>query len=307
MREPRRLGSTPVHPGPTFANDHPALERAWHPVALAADVTDDATEVDLLGRRWVLRREAPGATVRADPDPDGRVSEHLGVVWLAPAPVAKPLTELIACPQFDDPAFAWAWLAPARTTAAASLLADNFLDIAHFPFVHAGTFGSAEDAEVPAYDVEVASDVEFSYSYTHGYRNEEDPGVAAGLRPLRQTRRVACRYRLPFQMVLTLEHVESGGTTVVLFFLQPEHRRSTVAYTCVMRDHMGGAPVDLAAAVAFEHAVLMEDLALQEQIDLAGLPLERATEVHVRADRAGLELRRALHRFAGTRAAAMSA
>ena len=35
-----------------------------------------------------------------------------------------------------------------RARGSAGLLADNFLDIAHFPFVHAGTFGAEEAAEV---------------------------------------------------------------------------------------------------------------------------------------------------------------
>jgi len=38
-----------------------------------------------------------------------------------------------------------------RARASVGLLADNFLDMAHFPFVHRATFGADEAAEVPAY------------------------------------------------------------------------------------------------------------------------------------------------------------
>jgi hypothetical protein len=47
-------------------------------------------------------------------------------------------------------------------------------------------------------------------------------------------------------------------------------------------------------AVAFEVAVLREDLHIQEAFDNLALPLERTAEVHTRADRTTLELRRML-------------
>ncbi|WP_162941874.1 hypothetical protein [Desertimonas flava] len=251
----------------------------------------EPVEVELLGRQWRIARSAAG-TVTADPEPAG-LRDELGLVWLAPQSPPEALDELVACPSYVDSRFARVWLEPSRTSAAAALLADNFLDMAHFPFVHAGTFGSADDVLVPRYEVE-RHGVEIGYSYVHGYLNDEDPGVAAGLRPRRQTRRVTALFRLPFQMTLTLEHIESGGTTVILFTLQPESATSTVAYTCVLRDHIGGGPVDVAATAAFEQAVLDEDLALQADIDLDGLPLDLRDEVHVRADAAGIELRRCL-------------
>jgi phenylpropionate dioxygenase-like ring-hydroxylating dioxygenase large terminal subunit len=67
-----------------------------------------------------------------------------------------------------------------RARASAGLLADNFLDVAHFPFVHAGTFGAEEAAEVPSYAV-ARDDWSFTVSYEHPFAHRQDPGVAAGL------------------------------------------------------------------------------------------------------------------------------
>lgn len=47
-------------------------------------------------------------------------------------------------------------------------------------------------------------------------------------------------------------------------------------------------------AVAFEEAVLAEDLAVQEAYDERSLPLEPTAEVHTRADRSTIEPRRLL-------------
>jgi Vanillate O-demethylase oxygenase C-terminal domain len=47
-------------------------------------------------------------------------------------------------------------------------------------------------------------------------------------------------------------------------------------------------------AVAFEVAVVHEDLAVQERYDRLALPLDPRVEMHTRADRSTLELRRML-------------
>ena len=47
-------------------------------------------------------------------------------------------------------------------------------------------------------------------------------------------------------------------------------------------------------AVAFEMAVVEEDLALQSRFDILSVPLSVTAEVHTRADKTTLELRRVL-------------
>jgi hypothetical protein len=49
--------------------------------------------------------------------------------------------------------------------------------------------------------------------------------------------------------------------------------------------------------VAFEEAVLGEDLVLQSHMTLTALPLRPRDELHVRADRLGVALRKHLRAF----------
>ena len=53
----------------------------------------------------------------------------------------------------------------------------------------------------------------------------------------------------------------------------------------------------VAREVALEEAVLAEDLDLQRKMALTALPLRMRDELHVRADRLGVALRRQLSRF----------
>jgi phenylpropionate dioxygenase-like ring-hydroxylating dioxygenase large terminal subunit len=198
-----------------------------------------------------------------------------------------------------------AWLPSARSGAPASPLADTFVDVAHFPFVHAATFGAADEKEVPACDVDL-EDGGFTSVQEQWFDNPADPGVAAGLRPLRQRRRATYVYRAPFQLLLRLEELDAGAVKTILFLLQPEDADSTRIYTCMLLHGIGGAavvpPDVIAAEVAFEEAVLAEDLHLQARMESTGLPLTMRDELHVRGDRLGVALRRTLADFAAAAA-----
>jgi phenylpropionate dioxygenase-like ring-hydroxylating dioxygenase large terminal subunit len=313
---PPRISGTPPAPepvpgppaprGPVFGNLDPALEHAWHPVALSSELVEGGyVQARLLGRNWTVYRR--GGKLDADP-PAWGVTERHGVIWMAPA---EPRDELLEVPESTDARFTAAWLPPARSTAPAGPLADNFLDVAHFPFVHAATFGAADEPEVPAYEV-TAQPGGFSSVQEQWFDNPEDPGVARGERPLRQRRRATYLYRAPFQLLLRLEELDAGAVKTILFLLQPEDADSTRIYTCLLLHRIGGpagiGKAEVAAEVAFEEAVLAEDLAQQATMDSDGLPLLLRDELHVRADRLGVALRRALADFAADcRAADQSA
>jgi phenylpropionate dioxygenase-like ring-hydroxylating dioxygenase large terminal subunit len=290
--EPEPVPPLPAPQGPVFGNLEPALEHAWHPVALTGELVEGGyVQVRLLGRNWTVHRR--GGRVDADPPAWGVIERH-GVVWVAPA---EPRDDLLDVPETTDPRFTAAWLAPARSASPAGPLADNFLDVAHFPHLHAATFGPADGTEVPEYDV-TTDRGGFRSVQEQWFDDPEDPGVAAGERPLRQRRRATYLYRAPFQLLLRLEEVDSGAVKTILFLLQPEDADSTRVYTCLLLSGIGGeatVPADVVAAeVAFEETLLAEDLVQQAAMASTGLPLLLRDELHVRADQLGVALRRAL-------------
>ena len=99
------------------------------------------------------------------------VEERYGLVWLCPGEPAKPLPVMT---WDDDPAFrrintgmeVWAASAPRMT--------DNFMDISHFPWVHTGTFGGAQDPVVPKIDLAPLDDDFYGYAYEVDAANPED-------------------------------------------------------------------------------------------------------------------------------------
>ena len=292
---PEHAPAPPEPLGSAFDNLDPSLEHAWHPVALSSELRAGGwLQIRLLGRNWTLRRD--GSAVSVDPPAFG-VRERLGLIWLAPA---EPADVPLEAPEADDRRFLLSWPLPVRSPGPAGPLADTFLDATHGPFVHAATIGAPDQAEVvaPQVTVEVGG---FSSVQEQWCDNPLDPEVATGGRPLRQRRGTTYTYRAPFQLRLRQEFLDSGATTTILYFLQPEDLDSTRIYVCLLLASGPGrplpAPADVAEQVALQHEILEEDVRSQATLAVGGLPLDLRDEVHVPADRLGVALRQALCDF----------
>ncbi len=243
------------------------------------------------------------------------VATHLGLVWIAPETPLAPLPDDPLAPDgragADDGmdgagdgldgadgadgggGFVHGDLPTVTTRAGAGLLVDNFLDMAHFPFVHAATIGSEEapGSEPPTIE---RDGLTMTVRSSHRFPNREDPEVIAGRRPLLQTRHVTYRYTAPFSATLRIDYEEAGGSNVISFFVQPVDEETCTVHTSIARDDIGDDPERLAAALAFEEGVVAEDLELQRRFVDLTLPLDLTAEVHTRADRATVEMRRIL-------------
>jgi vanillate O-demethylase monooxygenase subunit len=218
------------------------------------------------------------------------VAERHGIVFVAPESPVSPLPTLAVD---ADPTFQRGDLDPITTRGNAGLLADNFLDMAHFAFVHTGTFGAGEATAVGPYEV-VRDGFGFEAIYEHDFANREDPAVATGERPLVQRRRLTYRYSAPFHLELALDFLDAGGTNVIGFFLAPRDAEHVTIYSSLWRNDLEGSEERMAEAVAYEVAVVEEDLALQSRYHDLVLPLDLTDEVHVKADKTTIELRRIL-------------
>jgi vanillate O-demethylase monooxygenase subunit len=221
------------------------------------------------------------------------VLESHSMVFVAPEDPLTPTPFLAAA---SDPSFMRGDLEVIETRASAALLADNFLDMAHFPFIHAGTFGADEAREVPNYHV-TRDGYRFEAAYEHDFAHREDPGVAAGIRPLIQRRRLTYRYIAPFHLELAIDFLDAGGTNVIGFFLAPVDDETVRIYSSLWRNDLEGSDARMKEAVDFEVAVIEEDLWLQSRMPDLSMPLDVTAEVHTRADKITVELRRVLADF----------
>ncbi len=250
------------------------------------DGTGQCVEIPALGEDATIPSRAMLTS------PEGVLVSH-GMVFIAPE---RPLTPTPSLAAASDSRFERGDLPIIRTRGSAGLLADNFLDMAHFPFVHRGTFGADEERVVPNYSVK-RDGLSFTATYEHLFANREDAAVARGERELIQRRRLTYRYIAPFHLELAIEFLDAGGTNVIGFFLAPEDDETVAIYSSLWRDDLGGDEAKMKEAIAFEVAVVEEDLRIQSRYERLEIPLVMTTELHTRADKTTVELRRVLDEF----------
>ena len=208
------------------------------------------------------------------------VRERYGLVWLCPG---VPTGEPPEIPQDRDAAFRRVTAGIETWHVSATRMVDNFCDVAHFPYVHAGTIGPDTDPVVAAVHVE-ALDADFTgYQYAVDVLDESGDDVR---------QRMSTGFHLPF-VVRSNTHYESGpriGHDRVLLLCTTPIDDVTSLFTFVSwrnHDH------DLSAGefLAFDRAIGAEDKAMLERIG-GVLPLDQSATVSVRADRLSAEWRR---------------
>lgn len=212
------------------------------------------------------------------------VAERYGIVWIAPEAPVAPLVEL---PEWGSAEFPLVQGGATTWAAGAAQMADNFLDVAHFPFTHLASFGVADDRLVPEHDVRRDGwtiDVTHSHLAVPADPDEVEPEV----------REQAFHLRAPFTIVLRLRYARSGDEIAVLFAIQPVDAATSRLYRWNLRNAAAAARRSDAEHERLDALVVDEDRSLLERFESTSLPLDLRREVHTKADRATVELRRLL-------------
>ena len=122
-------------------------------------------------------------------------------------------------PYEDDPAYRRINSGVERWTTSALRMTDNFLDIAHFPYVHAGTFGIAASTECRSSrswrstTSSPATPTRSRSPTTPGRRRRGSPAAVI-------TRRMTTGFHLPFTVRSTI-HYETGLDHIILLCTTP--------------------------------------------------------------------------------------
>ena len=256
-----------------------ALRCAYHGYRFAAD-----------GRCVAVPSLGDGAHLppRAGLTSASAVTERYGLVWVA---IDPPVTGLIDVPEWDDPAFTVVALPPLEWNAGAAQMADNFLDLAHFPYLHAATFGDAGATTVGAYEV-VRDGFGCVVEYRHVTRHIGAAG--SGDDPVTDERADTYVYAAPFSVRLRIEYRAEDVVLTILFFHQPVDATTTRLYCYDLRNDIADGRTSADDARSFQLAVAAEDQALVERLVDKSIPLDLQREVHTRADRVTVEMRRIL-------------
>jgi phenylpropionate dioxygenase-like ring-hydroxylating dioxygenase large terminal subunit len=213
--------------------------------------------------------------------------ERHGLIWVCLGQAAR---EVVPFEEHDDVRLRPVVCGPYDVQTSGPRVIENFLDMAHFGFVHDGVLGSADDTAVPPYDVEDFIDG----SGESGVRARKC--AAAQPRASLQAQaaaQVLYSYRVsrPLSAVLTKQVVGSAIAEGISLHVQPLGEESSRAWFVYAGERSGHGDD---AVRAFQHLIFEQDRPILESQRPKKLPLAPRAEMPQRADALSVAYRRYL-------------
>lgn len=270
-----------------FITDDPNMLDDWlivGPARLLAGTTPEHPCLRaLLGERVALWADADGAPrCRLGPQPLF-VESHYGYLWVCPG--GRPARPLFAFPEFAEPGRRILDCGGIGVKASGLRVIENFLDMAHFPFVHPDYLGKVPHTEVAKYQVDIdpatgeiwATDCRFwqpRASAAHDSGSE-----------------VLYKYRVmqPFSAMLYKSSLQPGAVDAIGLFLQPVDEDHVIAHTALAYFDEVSSDAEL---IAFQHTIFGQDKPILENHLLKRMPLEGRIETPTRGDTTSVTYRR---------------
>lgn len=259
----------------------------WYPVAMCSGI-DAPRETQLLGRKISLGRSDGAFWVR---DGDGRnlpAIEKYGHLWTSPG---KPNRELFDIPEADEPGRRLVDCGSVRVKCSPLRAVENFLDIAHFPFVHTDILGAEPHTEVERYDVKIHEDLDEIWATKVKFFQPQAAKSAGGGIITDYKYRVAA----PTCAVLyKTSPPRPGEWDVITLFVQPLTEELCEVWPWMALYDDEAEHADL---VSFQQMIFMQDRSILENQIPRKLPLDPGLEAPTQADLTSVAYRRWLKKI----------
>jgi phenylpropionate dioxygenase-like ring-hydroxylating dioxygenase large terminal subunit len=228
----------------------------------------------------------PDATVPPKADlASVQVAERYGLIWLCPG---EPEADIPLVAEDSDSGFRRINTPVEEWDVSATRMVDNFLDIAHFPFVHRGTFGDGVEQLVPKIELEDLDDDFHGYRYDVVVNNPQSASATSGQVDAELSRSMSSGFNLPFTCRSTIRY-ETGLQHILLLISTPRDDVTSYFTFVVWRNDDFAEPAD--EVISFDLAIGAEDKVMLETFE-GVLPLDQRETVSVQSDRPSVEWRR---------------
>jgi vanillate O-demethylase monooxygenase subunit len=207
-----------------------------------------------------------------------QTTERYGLVWVC---LGRPRADIADFPEYDDPSYRNFTTESEDWAASAPRLIENFIDTAHFAWVHEGILGQRDKPLVPP--IRVSQD---------GLKIEVDLDMEVGTDIHAGENNVWDEITLPFT-VRQVRTDEQGGHQVVFLAICPTSNKTLRRFVYKLRDYALDEPDD--KYIAKSALVAAQDRAIVEEQRPEELPVDLTDEMHVRGpDDAAVVFRRVM-------------
>jgi len=262
--------------------DPVALDQ-WYAIATVTDIEAAPWRTRLLGQEIVVQRDAPGA-IRVQADGlDLPVQERYGCLWTTLGTPARGIFDIAEAQESDRRFVLCGWT---RMRASGLRVVENFLDMAHFPFVHTDILGAEPQTEVRRYTTEIRRDVDEVWATNCLFFQPQAAKSAKGGIDTQYMYRVMS----PFTTMLykTCPNAQ-GRWDLICLFVQPLEEDLCRAHPVMfLIDEIS----PLADLIQFQQLIFLQDRIILENQRPILLPLEPGKEIPTRADASSIAYRR---------------
>lgn len=267
-----------------------SADHHWYPVGLLSGI-DAPRKTLLLGRNITIGRSEGSFWVR---NADGQTLptvERFGHLWTSPGQLDR---DLFTIPEADSPGRKLIDVGSVRVKCSPLRAVENFLDIAHFPFVHTDILGAEPHTEVDRYEVDIREDVDEIWATNVKFFQPQAARSAAG------GITTEYMYRVPAPTCAVLYKTcppRPGEWDVITLFVQPltEEWCEVWPWMALYDDTS-----TMAELVSFQQLIFMQDRSILENQIPRKLPLDPGMEVPTQADMTSVAYRRWLKRIGYT-------
>lgn len=260
--------------------DPVALDQ-WYAVA-SLPVSAHITQ--LLGQDIALSAGANEPVVRrCDTGAELPIRQKWGLVFATFGNPAADLFDIAEARESDRRFVPCGWV---NMRASGLRVVENFLDMAHFPFVHTDILGSEPHTEVPRYDSEIRRDVDEVWATNCTFFQTRIAATESAGDFVRLT------YRVPTPFTVMLYRVCPSAPDrldAIALFIQPMEETLCRAIPLMWLVDDRTAQTEL---LRFEQVIFLQDRIIVENQRPLRLPLEPRCETPTRADSSSIAYRR---------------
>lgn len=257
----------------------------WYCLEALKDIPTGRAANRLLGTDLVIVRDVDGniSVTIAGQEAPLPTRQRYGYLWTT---LGTPATDLLPIPEADETDRRIIVCGAISVKSSGLRIVENFLDMAHFPFVHTDILGAEPHTEVMQYTTEIRRDVDEVWATNCQFFQPQAALSATGGIVTQYMYRVAN----PFATILYKTCPNAANRwDVICLFVQPLDPDRCRAHPVMFLIDDASALTDL---IHFQQLIFLQDRIILENQRPRLLPLEPRAEIPTRADATSIAYRR---------------
>lgn len=262
----------------------------WYAVASCSDIKPGRIKkTRLLGQPIAISRLDDGALSCVEIDENGAskpvpsLCEQYGFLWVSLGTPTKPIVDI---PEFAEDGRRVIRRGEIGVATSPQRIIENFIDLSHFSFVHTGTLGGLDNAEVPKYNVEYREDGAELWA-TECRFFQPKASAATNL-----STDVLYDYRIPSAFISIIYKdslVRRGKKDLIGLFLQPLEETDTIVHSFALVHDETNTDTHI---LHFYHEIFGQDRGVMIHQTPKKLPVSPRRDIPTLSDASSIAYRR---------------